>query len=137
MSEATNSVQLIVTGERVPLKAAELQAGIVYTDFAKNTDWVEDFYWLTWAVRRGFDSGTQRDLLVTGRIDHLLGRNYFSKPLTEKVLSLTLRSKIAANMIVPELDDGAVYGHVQEPFVNHLIVERLYTALQRNELNGS
>lgn len=131
MTSRSSHIELAHSGEWVPKAEAIQEAMTVYTEFAYNLGCMEDLVHLSAAYRTGnVDSylKLQRDDLT----QRLISRMYLSDSLGILSARLTIKARVAYNMVVPDIDEAAIAGHLVEPFKDRDIFEELYQAYQKN-----
>lgn len=131
MANIENDILLAQTEEWVPRAEAIKQARIVYEHFARYTDQADSIAHLALTVSMGF-SPEQQMRLYRSKHGRWLGTNsYYSKGLADPELKLTVRGKVAANMVRPELDGSNLYSYLDEPLVGLDLLKDFYHNLNK------
>lgn len=129
MTERPALLQLSHTHDWVPKFEALGEAKNVYTEFGYNWDCVEDTAKLSAVLRSPRPNHLAKELFDEELVIRLVKRNYLVSRLgiTANIAGqVTLKSKIAVNMIVPDLEEGSISGHLVEPFVGREIFPDLH-----------
>lgn len=125
-------IQLAHTEEWVPKVEAIGESMSVYTEFAYNLGCMEDLATLSAILRSSDPNQVAKEILSTDILERLKRRDYLTGNLGTIATQVTLKSRIAVNMVVPEIDDGIISGYLTEPFVGRDVFPELYVAYQKN-----
>lgn len=129
MTERSPLLQLAFTKQWVPKFEALNEAKNVYTEFGYNWDCAEDTAKLSAILRSRHPEHVARELLDDDLIDRLVKRSYLVSRLgvvANISQQITLKSQVAFNMVVPDIEDGTISGHLVEPFVGREIFPELH-----------
>lgn len=123
-----NFLQLSHTKEWVPRPEAIKDSRSVDFEFASNPLCVEDLTLLSISLRSDDREAAIRQEIPKNTLDRLTSRNYFlAQSIGSYVSRLTVKSLLAANMVVPDIDEGTISGYLSEPFINHQILADLHS----------
>lgn len=125
-------IQLAHTKEWVPKVEAIGESMTVYTEFAYNLGCMEDLAVLSAALRSDNPDIAAKNLLSEDVLDRLIRRDYFTDLLGSLATRVTLKSQVATNMVVPEIEDGTISGYLEEPFMGREMFPELHDAYLKN-----
>lgn len=133
VSKNKSYLQLSHTKEWVPRPEALDASMLIYSEFASNLACMEDLAILSSSLRSSDPELAIKRDIHEDVLDRLVRRDYFvANSLGSFVSRLTIRSQVAANMVVPEIEDGTISGYLSEPFVGRDILAELHSTHLRN-----
>lgn len=128
MPERPSLIQLAETRNWVPRVESKLAAEAIYQHFANSVNHAADLAQFSATMRANFQDKVDLNLLEDSNPGWLSSNDYISHGLQASRTNITLRGLIAINMVVPDIEEATISGHLREPFVGVWVLDDLYQA---------